>query len=287
MGENKRNYGIDLLRILSMQMVCLLHVLGEGGILSAVQIHSAKYNIIWFLRTAAYCAVNCYALISGYVGIEAKFRYSKILKLWLQVVFYTVGITAIFYVFSPEQIGRRELFSSVSPVMSVQYWYFTSYFCMFFFIPFLNRLINGLPSRQRRILVITIIVLFSILPALFGRDVFGTGEGYSVLWLVCLYLIGGCIKKSLWIQKIHYRTALVIYLASTVLAWIVKGRLIAYTSPAMLLSGIALLILFANCKLPDWMFTKITFLSPLSFSVYLIHAHPLIWTNILHSLRID
>lgn len=30
-NHDKRNYGIDMLRILSMYMVVVLHVLGQGG----------------------------------------------------------------------------------------------------------------------------------------------------------------------------------------------------------------------------------------------------------------
>lgn len=33
--KNERNYGIDLLRIVLMYMVCILHTLGCGGVLAA------------------------------------------------------------------------------------------------------------------------------------------------------------------------------------------------------------------------------------------------------------
>lgn len=86
----KRNTGIDLLRVVSMAMVVALHVLGQGGILGASAERSANYNIAWFLEIAAYCAVNCYALISGYVGIRAKHKASNIIMLWLQVALYFI-----------------------------------------------------------------------------------------------------------------------------------------------------------------------------------------------------
>lgn len=31
MDVKRRNYGIDLLRLISMFMVCILHTLGKGG----------------------------------------------------------------------------------------------------------------------------------------------------------------------------------------------------------------------------------------------------------------
>lgn len=71
-----RNYGIDALRIVSMLMVVTLHVLGHGGVLKIAE--SEKYWIVWFLEISAYCAVNCYALISGYVGVYSKYKFSNL-----------------------------------------------------------------------------------------------------------------------------------------------------------------------------------------------------------------
>ena len=70
--QNGRNYGIDLLRIISMVMIQILHILGNGGILNASIGAPVRNNVAWFLEIASYCAVNCYALISGYVGYGRK-----------------------------------------------------------------------------------------------------------------------------------------------------------------------------------------------------------------------
>ena len=86
----KRNYGIDLLRIAAMCMVVILHIVGFGGVLTNAKTLSANYEAALFLQIATYCAVNCYALISGYVGLNSKFHYTNIVILWLRVVFYTL-----------------------------------------------------------------------------------------------------------------------------------------------------------------------------------------------------
>ena len=65
----ERNYGIDLLRIVSMMMVVLLHVLGQGGILDGSDPLTVKSETAWLLEIGAYSAVNIYAMISGYVGM--------------------------------------------------------------------------------------------------------------------------------------------------------------------------------------------------------------------------
>jgi len=46
----KRNYGIDFLRILSMLFVLLLHILKQGGILSALDKLSLGIILHGFLR---------------------------------------------------------------------------------------------------------------------------------------------------------------------------------------------------------------------------------------------
>ena len=100
--DRKRCYGIDLLRMISMFMVIVLHLCGHGGVLSAFQTSSKRFWFAWLLEISAYCAVNCYALISGYVGVDSKYRYSRIFLLWLQVIFYTVSITVLFSGLHPE-----------------------------------------------------------------------------------------------------------------------------------------------------------------------------------------
>ena len=71
MNKVSRNYGIDLLRIISMLGVVFLHVLGHGGILS-LDLSPVKFSMVWFIEILAYPAVNCFVLISGYIGYKEE-----------------------------------------------------------------------------------------------------------------------------------------------------------------------------------------------------------------------
>lgn len=66
--HSERNHGIELLRIFAMLLAAVLHILKKGGVITASEGNLAAYSTVWLLEAAAYCAVNCYALISGYVG---------------------------------------------------------------------------------------------------------------------------------------------------------------------------------------------------------------------------
>lgn len=287
-----RNYGIDLLRMLSMLMIIVLHMMGNGGILAAAEPQSAHYWVAWALETAAYCAVNCYALISGYVGVDAEHRGGSIVTLWLQVAFYTLSLTVLFAIFLPGSVTANNVLRALLPVTFRQYWYFTSYFCLFFFLPALNHLFT-LPQAKLRRLIWAVILLLSLLPTLRGYDLFQTNAGYSVLWLGGLYLLGGYLKRYQPLKFLGLRGGLVVYGACTIVSWLWKliaeslalpidsGRLINYTAPTILLASVGLLTAFASLRLSA-VSRKITGIAaPLAFSVYLIHAQPLVWDHLI------
>ena len=75
----ERNKGIDILRILSMYMVVILHILsrGSGLLTNLTPPGSVAWNLAWFLEIACYCAVNCFILITGYLMIERPAKLSK------------------------------------------------------------------------------------------------------------------------------------------------------------------------------------------------------------------
>ena len=88
----EHNYGIDILRLLSMFYVVVLHTLGHGGVLEAVVEGGAHYRAGWALEIIALVAVDIFVLISGYVANtsdSAPKTYSRYLSLWFEVVFYS------------------------------------------------------------------------------------------------------------------------------------------------------------------------------------------------------
>ena len=191
----ERNYGIDLLRIVSMMMVVLLHVLGQGGILNGADPLTVKSETAWLLEIGAYSAVNMYAMISGYVGYGRRYKYSGLVYLYFQVLFYTVPTTIVFCIYRPELVDLEGELEPLFPFAYNTYWYFTAYFCLAFFIPFLNMMLERLDRAELKRLLFFLYLVFSILPTLFHEDFPRTGNGYSFLWLAVLYLVGGYIKK--------------------------------------------------------------------------------------------
>ena len=302
-----RIYGLDLLKILSAIMIIILHVLGRGGILYNTMPFSLNYEIAWMLEIGCYCAVNCYALISGYVLSEKEIKYNKIIKTWFQIVFYTVCISLVFYILDPSMISIKSIMKSVLPIYSGQYWYFTSYVGMFFCIPFLNHIIQTIEHRQLKKIFFIYGILFSIIPTiLMGKfDPFYLNNGYSMLWLIVLYLLGAYCQKYNIAYKYEKKRLLLGYFSCIFITWLIKliieiitfnmfGKivlgnvLITYISPTIVLSSIFIFLFFINLRIEKKLILKvIKFLTPLTFGIYLIHSNPLIYTNILNDLFIS
>lgn len=296
---NSRELGIDFLRILSMFMVVILHVLGRGGILDHTRWMSGQYVTSWFWEVIAFCAVNCFALISGYVGVISKFRWSRILSLWFQVVFYTLGITMIFEFYMPETTGLIAWMQAIFPITTRPYWYITSYVGMFIFIQFMNIILERTSRKAMELFLILVLIFFCLLPCILQQSPYGFAGGYSMAWLLILYLAGGYIQKYNIPKLITRKRALIIFLVSTILTLLSKfaivnviykisgrivegGNFISYLSPFIIVNAVALLCLFANTKFKSHSMQKIiSILSPATLGVYIIHENPLIRNHLI------
>ena len=303
----ERNIGIDLLRIIAMYMIVILHVLGQGGILSNSKKFSSSFYLGWLLETFAYCSVNVFGLISGYVMINSNVNQYKIILLWLNVFYYSTIITLMFkyipYFSKLYQVTTYYLIISIFfPTISKRYWYFTAYFGMYFFIPYLNKLIHSLNQKEMKNLCLTIIILFTILDLIAPEkfDPFSISRGYTTLWLISLYIFGAYLK--LYSIQLSKKKILLLYIISIIFPWIFllkflnvfvskykynAGLFIQFNSPFILLNAIMLVTIFSELKIKKNKFLQkfIGILGLQSFNVYLIHTNPLVYKSYKYSFK--
>ena len=282
-------------------MIPVLHILGQGGILSNSNALSVHNEVAFLLEIASYCAVNSYAIISGYVGYEKKQKYSNILYLCFQVSFYIIVTTVVFYFFKPETVNlKTAVLEALFPFAYNTYWYFSAYFCLFFFMPFLNMVLDKFDRKNSKRLLLLLFFIFSLLPTIFHTDLGCTKSGYSFLWLGILYLAGAYIKKYNFSVLYTNRANLIGYFICVIVTWLSKAfievvtkilfgqpkggnYLLAYTSPTMVLCSVFLLLFFANIKCGKKLTGFIKIFAPLSFGVYLFHEESLIRDNFINN----
>ena len=295
----KRNYGIDLLRIVSMVFVIVLHIMGVGGICANAALFSPQFSLSQFLRIATFSAVNCYALISGYVGWDRRPKLSGLVNLWIKVVFFCVAITVFTQLRAPETVGLPDLWKAFAPVKNASFWYFNAYVGMFFFLPLLNHAIRNISGRETVFAAVGIVLVVLAAPNSRLRDTFQLGSGYSTLWLLILYILGGLMARFEIPGRLSAKAwgalALLAVAGSYVprmVMLVMKPELwtpdnqnlsMQYTNPAVILAGVALVGFFARLKLSDRAVRVTKFLSPHAFGVYLCHTHNLIFSTAIGS----
>lgn len=294
--KQERNYGIDLLRIVAIYMILILHILGQGGVLRNIWIDAECYVTAWSMELMAYCAVNCYALISGYVGLNSRFKLSNLFLLWGQVVFISVVSLAIFACFGTDITGSN-LLDACLPVASGTYWYFTAYFCLYLLTPFINKLIQEMSGKALGCLSIILLFLFSFMPTVLRRDMFLIDNGYSPVWLGVLYIFGAILGKykdrirtNKWVLLGGYVAAVAFTVVSKFVLFHLNFFygftlyddfiLIRYNSPTMVIAAVCLLLLFANLNVKK-ISKVIKLLAPATFGVYIIHTEPFVWDYLL------
>ena len=89
-----RESNIELLRIVSTLFIFVYHYMIAGAI-SEVYVYTNNKIVALFLSTEGQVGVNIFFLITGYFMINSKFKIRKLLKLFLQVFFYSVGLALL------------------------------------------------------------------------------------------------------------------------------------------------------------------------------------------------
>ena len=289
-----RNYGIDLLRVLSMCFVVILHALGQGGVLSAAPEGSGTALWARALESLTYGAVDVFALVSGYVSFSAeskKTRLSSWLLLWLETAFYGVAVTLVFCAVLPAEVPLSRARGMYLPLRNYLYWYFTAYTGLFVIKPLLDAGVRACPEKTAKRVVIAVICAFSIYEAY--RPLFKLSGGYSFAWITLLYLTGAAMRKSGVGARLRPLAALagIVLLSAFNCAWTFFSPLLpaslresdplSYVSPTVLLTAVCFVILFSKLRLGKRICALARFAAPGAFAVYLLNTHPLVWSMVL------
>ncbi len=293
---SRRHHGLDLLRLVATGMIILHHFISHGGLLAMFPSLCRSDVLYQSINIVCYCAVNLFGLISGYVEVGKRFRLSRLLELWLQVAVIELAITAAFALFSDTVPTPGDWLAVALPLSCDSYWYFTAYFGMYLLLPAIHRMLEGLNRRQYQLLLGTGFLLFTVLPLFPQHDSFRLQYGYHILWLIVLYTTGYYFSRFGfgWIGRYGlavYGACMGAAMLSRVLieAAILRGSTLLpptwleqYNTPTLYLGSCALLALFSRIRPGRRLAVVVEALCPMTFGVYLIHAHPLIFDRLIY-----
>lgn len=291
----KRKTNIELLRIFSMILIILHHYVAHGGLVD-IDIISGNKFIGKFLYIGGKLGVVIFILIIGYFMVDSKFKIRKLIKIYLEVLFYSVGIYLILLFCNKIEFSLTKFIKSILPISYGQYWFVTGYIGLYIFSPFINKLIKNLDKSQYITLILIGTIVLVVIPTLTPK---GKGIYSDILYFIYLYVLSGYLKK----YKIKFIDSkkkcilliitmlifiMTVSIVSTFMAQYVKifDKLIKYfdksNSVPILILALSIFELFRTVEIREnkaiYMFART------SFAVYLIHDNvnfkKILWNDI-------
>lgn len=298
--KKERFLNLDLLRTFSMFLIVLLHSIDHSGVLEQAEIaeNIFTFGYVFFVYFLCQICVNLFVLISGFFLSESQFKSEKLVRLWIETVFYSALLKCLFMATGKIPFSIVSLISCFVPVFTGRYWFVTIYFGMYLLMPFMNILIRKLDTKQFTELNVLLFFLFSVWVS-FSAGIKGinSGAGWGLPWFIVLYFAGAWFRKCYKKEETGYQKFLFMWIliTGTVVVNLVFGKriqflyafaknLYKYDSIPVYVSSLLVFAAFLHIHINDSKLIVLRTISSATFGVYLIHAHanvsPWLWYDL-------
>ena len=188
----QRNSNIEILRIISILMIVLSHYTVHNGVVNNT-LNLGFNRLLLEVTTLGNIGVIIFLLITGYFCIEQEkpFKFKKLVFLYLQILFYTVGIYLVFLILKKETFSIKTFIKCILPITFKEYWFMTAYTVLYIFTPFVNKFINSLSKKEHLIYILISLLIFSVLHTISIQDYYGN----EIVQFVIFYSIGAYLRK--------------------------------------------------------------------------------------------
>lgn len=216
--ERMSNY--ELLRIFAMLLVITSHFCVHSS--WPIQA-GAGFSLNFFLAnvfSVGAIANIIFVIITGYFLVKSKINYKKIIALIMEMYFYSLIILVVIFVFTNHKITLHELKASILP-FPYGNWFCVTYIVLYLFLPAINKLISVLSKREMFAVIVTMFLVFSIMPTILGEPNFS-----NLSIFVLGYFIGAYIR--LYHEKNHIKTRKIISLLIITITVTISSIVVRY-----------------------------------------------------------
>lgn len=291
--KKERNSSVELLRILSILFIICSHLCVHSGIDTKSMDFSFNKLILQF-GVLGNLGVDIFVMISGYFLSQSTFKLSRIVRIWLQVLFYSVFIYFALVFLNLIPFSIKNAIKACLPILFRQYWFATAYIVFCILSPFLNFLLDRFSKAQFLLFMGTLFIMWSVIPTFFASPL----ESNELCQFLLLYTIGAYVRKYPNNPTRKFTNAIIGLSSLFMIMSTVAFNLLAIYHPAfnhgtyfyarnsvlVIALSYGLLLTFVNIKIGSSRF--INAVSSTTFGIYLIHDNgyirPILWKDILH-----
>ena len=307
-----RNSNYELMRIISMFLIILYHVIYHGQVIQNCYNEGAKI-ILELLEFLTLVHVNSFVLVTGYFQSTSNFKQSKLWSILNASIFYRILIMLILLFGGVIILDKLTIIKEAFPININEYWFIKCYILLYCLSPFINKGLKNFDKRSFQKLLIAMFVIFSLLPLMTGRSFF-ENNGFSLYQFIYMYIIGAYLRRypldknyifkamskrmyqlvlifvffgSLFLNYIFSKYALSIIGINSILDEIssyITEASILYNNPFVVIQTIAYFAFFATLSINSKIINKI---ATLTIGVYLIHDNNFVRALIYDALKIN
>lgn len=308
-----RESNFELMRIISMFMIVLWHVIIHGNLINNT---TGKMNIlISLVLYICIVHVNSFVMVTGYFQYNKDFSLKKFLKIFNLQWFYKVMIVLILSIIGIITIPKIDFIREILPIGSTSnYWFINCYLVLYLLSPFLNKFIKSIDQEEHKKCLLISFLLFSVV-AYITNNATVNNNGSTIIQFVFLYLLGAylnkySLKEELNIKRYSKRKLQIILLSfgaslciinflflifslhfinssneflQSISNTVISNRY-GYSNPLVILQTICYFLYFKTLSFKNSFINKI---SATTFGIYLIHDNSYIRSVIYKKLLID
>lgn len=222
LNKKENRVGITVLAVSSVLITTQL-VLLNATVVPQFSENPARYYIYYFAKAITIVGFNLIPLFLGYHSWI--FRKKNILKKLgsFYLIFFTVAMSCNFFFFAlRSQINIRDLWIVFFPISQNYFTFAVSCILGLMSIPKMVVRLDELSDTNLKKTNLFLLVLFVILPTMFGKDLWGFQDGKNVMWVFFLIIFGYSINRLDFFTRnkrnfLHLILSLTILLFSIVL----------------------------------------------------------------------
>lgn len=298
--KNKRESGIELLKIFAMLMIICSHSIPYSESLRSVygeafiDITCATTNISDFImiifKYLGQLGNAVFVICSAWFLTNSKrVKPEKVIEIVLDSFLISIGILLLFII-SGQHIETITFIKQIFPITFQNFWFVSCYLLLYSIHPLLNIIIDSVTQRQLLRIVLIMLILYSgISFVLVNKYYYSHLVGFILIYFMTAYMKKYMPKISTN-KKYNIRLFLASLIGLIVMLAVTDGgglkidvfshmmlRWCIFTNPFILGMAISLFNIFRHNVFYNF---KINYLSSLTLIVYMLHENPMICNNI-------
>lgn len=264
MNNNVRKSNIELIRIVAMFFIAAGHIIVHG--------FKSEESLLSGIYSFAFVGVNLFVLITGYFGINFKWK-SLINLVGITVFYYLISLICSGLVFH-ETIAPFKIIALFLPITFSGYWFISAYIFLFLLSPILSFALKNITNRQLFIFIFILTYINCVSGWFFGNPI--NPNGYNTMNFIYLYFIGHCIRRFNIHSKLKKQYWLIFYLILSIINSFIahftffeflSSKAFEYNNPLVIAAAISLFCFISSYNFKS---KTVNFIASCTLPIYLL-----------------